>query len=72
MTHESGRVVVPDGLRVAERLQQRVGLQDDVLDPGGRVAAAGHLGEVAHDVLGRHRLPGAGLTAGKGVTRKKH
>ena len=31
-THKSARVVVPDRLGIPEGLQQRVGLQDDVLD----------------------------------------
>ncbi len=64
-THKSGRVVVPDCLCVAERLQQRVGLQDDVLDPGGGLPSSGHLGQVAHEVLGGHGLASAGLATAK-------
>ena len=67
ITHESGRVVVSDGLGVSERLEERVGLEDDVLDLLGRGAAAGHLGEVVHDELGRDGLAGAGFAAEKNV-----
>lgn len=41
--YKSGGVVVADGLGIAECFQQRVGLQDHVLDPLRVFAATRHL-----------------------------
>src|SRR3989338_3856617 len=59
-------VVVAQRLRVTERLEQRVGLKDNVLHvldaAFDLVAAAGHLGDKLHDELRRLRLAGSRLT----------
>ena len=58
---ETTRVVVANGLGVAERLQQRVRVQDNALDVLYLFVAAGDLGDVLHDLLSSHRLAGTGL-----------
>ena len=63
------RVVVPDGLSVAKRLKQRVGLQDLLGDEV--VAGAVHGGQVLHDQLGRLGLTRAALTA-RGNNKQTH
>jgi hypothetical protein len=76
---EPRRVVVSHRLRVSERLQERVGLQDlllhrprvvefDVAVAAGLAAVrvrapSPHVREVLHDLLRRLRLPRAGLAA---------
>ena len=69
-THESGGVIVPDGLCVSERLEDRVGLHDLVLE-GGLLGlpllllpGADH-GEVRDDLLGVLGLPGTGFATAK-------
>lgn len=64
-THKATGVVVPQCLCIPKGLQQRVGLQDDILDVLYVLPPARHLGQVVHDELGRDSLPGSGLsTAG--------
>ena len=71
---EARRVLVPQGLGVAERLEQRVAAQHLLRDPaalpgppglelaaGDRVGARRRPGYVLHDLLGGLRLAGAGL-----------
>ena len=65
LTHKATGVIVPQSLCVPKGLQQRVGLEDDVLYVLHVLPSTGHLGQVIHDELGRHSLPGSRLsTAG--------
>lgn len=50
---ETGRVVVADRLGVSKSLEERVGLQDDVLDFLDLRARPGDCGNVLHDQFGR-------------------
>ena len=64
-THKSGAVVVPDCLGVAEGLEDRVGLDDLVLQGGlplHGLARGAHHGEIADHLFGVFSLAGAGLT----------
>ena len=66
-TYEAAGVVVAHCLGVSEGLQQRVGLEDDVLDVLDSLPASGDAGDVLHDELGGHRLSGARLAAATGT-----
>ena len=60
--YETRRVVVAHGLGVTKGLEERVGLEDDVLDIV-KVRGLGRDGRnVRHDVLCRDRLSGSRLT----------
>ena len=69
---ESGRVVVALRLTVAERLEDRVGLQDALVEAKGGLGTESERGccrrgrcaprEIPHEYLGRLSLAGAALT----------
>jgi len=61
-TYETRRIVVADGLGVTERLEQRIGLEDDVLDAHDLGIVARHGCNVLHHALGGLGLAGATLT----------
>ena len=60
ITYKSAWIVVAQCLGVAERLQQRVGLQDNIFDilHFGQVVAAWDLRYVAHYIFCTHRFAG--------------
>lgn len=55
---EARRVIVTQRFGVAERLQQRIRVENDALDVLDLRILAGHGGDVAHDVLGGDRFAG--------------
>ena len=59
VTYKTTRVVVADGFGVAESLQQRIGLEDDVFDALDGLAATRDACNVVHDVLSGHCFTGS-------------
>ena len=61
--YEAGRVVIAGGLGISKGLQDRVGIEELVLDTVHLCAAATDSGNVLHDDLGRLGLAGTTLTS---------
>lgn len=60
--YETRRIVIADCLCVTKGLEERVGLEDDVLYTGHLCAAPTHSSHILHDELAGLGLPGARLS----------